>query len=105
MNLIILAKSNSPNSVKSSEVDNLQTDVPVDDSMKSGKNSFSKYLQKASKVKKLTVDYCHLYEALDRDIREFNRELEYFNKKNRVMFDKLIANIEALIKRKFPGIC
>lgn len=34
---------------------------------------------------------------------EFNAELDYYNKKNREVFDQLIENISQLILNKFPG--
>lgn len=70
--------------------------------MQKGKK-FGRYLAKNSQVRKQAVDYCSVYETLDKDIREFNCELEFFNKKNKAMSDRLIATIEHLITGKFPG--
>lgn len=72
-------------------------------SEKAPKTKFGKYLAKGKLVKKQQVDYCRLYETLDRDIRGFNQELEFYNKQNKNMFDRLVQSIEKLITDKFPG--
>lgn len=48
-------------------------------------------------------EYPRLYEELHRDIETFNEELETFNKRNEASFQDLLAQIEGLIKNRFPG--
>jgi DNA polymerase sigma len=64
---------------------------------------FKRFFQKPSKKKKYQHNYCRVYERLHHDIMEFSGELEYYNQKNREVFDRLIENISQLILHKFPG--
>lgn len=100
---LIAAKSNSQHSNDTGQVQGSLTELGSEALQRVPTAKFGKYLAKKEAVKKLRVDYCSLYETIDRDIREFNRELDYFNKKNKAMFDRLVQSIEQLITSRFPG--
>jgi hypothetical protein len=50
-----------------------------------------------------TILYNKLYELLHEDIQQFNHELNELKYQNDFLFEELIANIETIIKNRFPG--
>ena len=104
---LIPAKSQSPDSAKSTVIGESPTEVPSTQSLPQLNESkkFNRFFKKSHQKQNHQINYCRIYEALHHDICEFNSELNFYNQKHRKVFDGLLENITALIQSKLPGRC
>lgn len=97
------AKSDTQESTKSTGVVNSPVNLASLNLSKQTKpKKFGRFFQKPTESEE-EISYCQIYEKLHNNIKDFNREFDYYNRENKGTFNQLISNITSLIRNRFPG--